>query len=349
MVVTRVGLGGIPIIRQSFWRSEKIVHKALDLGINFIDTARAYQDSEQKIGNVMKTRRSECFLASKTHFRTAQESMDALETSLKDLQTDYLDLWQLHDISTQDRWDQVFGPDGAFEALEKAQKQGKVRYLGVTGHNVPMLIDLVKTDKFSTILTCYNVMITEPENELIPLARDKGIGVIVMKPNAGGLPFRAVYKKETNETEPSKITPRETMRFVLSNPGVDCALAGPKLVKEIVEDYKIADNYELTKPEERQEMIRYAQSIYNPRMPLCLGCGYCDECPQGIPVSKIMLLLQDVFRLPVEWPRQRKEYAKLRPDVEACTDCGKCEEKCPQNLNIRERLQKAKQRLDRPV
>lgn len=349
MVVSRIGLGTIPIIRQSKWRAVRIINKALDLGVNFIDTARAYEDSEEKIGEVMKTRRSECFLSSKTHFRSASETMDALDTTLRNLNTDYLDLYMLHDISSQDRWDQVFAPKGALEAVKKAQKQGKVRYVGVSAHNVPMLMDLVKMGEFSVILTCYNFMTLEPEYELIPLAQSKGVGVLVMKPNVGGIPFRFIRPgKDGQEPQPSDIQPKDTLRFVLSNPGVDCALVGPKLVKEMVENYRTGNNYQTMDEQERQSFIKSGEDLF-PKMPLCQGCGYCEPCPAGIPISKIMLLFQNACRLFFEWPRNRKEYHKLRPDVSACTDCGTCEERCPQKLNIRERLRTAKKRLDHPV
>jgi len=349
MVVTRIGLGTIPIIKESKWRAVRIIHKALDLGINFIDTARAYEDSEEKIGEVMKTRRSECFLASKSHFRTASETTEALETSLRNLQTDYLDLYMLHDISAQDRWDLVFAPNGAFEAVKKAQQQGKIRYIGVSGHNVPMLMDLARMGEFSVILTCYNFMTLEPEYELIPLAQSKGVGVLVMKPNVGGVAFRLIRPgKDGQEPQPSDIKPRDTLRFVLSNSGVDCALVGPKRVGEMVENYKFANRFEPMDETERQKFIESGQSLF-PKMPLCQDCGYCEPCPAGIPIAKLMVLYQNLCRLFFEWPRSRKEYHKLQPDVAACTDCGACEERCPQKLNIRERLRNAKKRLDHPV
>ena len=350
MVVARIGFGGIPIRSVSPWKAERIVHKALDLGINFIDTARAYLDSEEKIGEVMKTRRSECYLATKTHYWTENESMEALETSLRNLKTDYVDLWQLHDISTQSRWDQVFAPNGAFKALLKAQKQGKVRYLGVSAHNVKMLKDMVKTGKFSTILTCYNVMSPEPEEHLMPLAKKARVGVIVMKTNAGALPFRFSHRSENGkEMTASRLGPKDTIRFVLSNSEVDCALVGPKLVKEIVEDFRIAKNYVTTPPSERAEMIQYAASLYRPNMTLCLGCGYCDVCPEKIPVSKLMMLYQESARVFFEWPKHIQEYRKLRPGGDACVDCGKCEERCPQGIPIRKHLERIGKRLGQAI
>jgi aryl-alcohol dehydrogenase-like predicted oxidoreductase len=179
-------LGGQATIEQPGTRDESvaIINRAIDLGVNYIDTAAAYGRgiSQTYIGEVMATRRNEVFLATKTHDRTRDGSLRLLEESLRLLQTDHLDLWQLHNISRTEQLDQIFGKDGAIEALQKARDEKTVRFLGITGHNNPdVLIDGLSRFDFDTILMALNpadkhhLPFTE---ELLPLANRKGMGVI---------------------------------------------------------------------------------------------------------------------------------------------------------------------------
>jgi aryl-alcohol dehydrogenase-like predicted oxidoreductase len=154
-------LGGQATIEQDGTRDESlaIIDRAIDLGVNYIDTAAAYGRgiSQKYIGEVMATRRNEVFLATKTHNRTRDGSLRLLEESLESLQTDHLDLWQLHNISRTEQLDQIFGPDGAIEALEQARSEGTVRFLGITGHYDPAVLhDGITRYDFDTILMALN-------------------------------------------------------------------------------------------------------------------------------------------------------------------------------------------------
>ena len=177
--------------------AEAIINRALDLGVNYIDTAAAYGGgiSQTYIGGVMATRRSEVFLASKTHDRTRAGSLALLDQSLTSLQTDYLDLWQIHNIQTIGQLDTVFGPGGAIEALEEAKADGRARFLGITGHFDPeVLIRGISRYPFDAILMALNP--ADPHNspfaeKLLPLANQKQMGVIAMKIPGRGRIFRA--------------------------------------------------------------------------------------------------------------------------------------------------------------
>jgi aryl-alcohol dehydrogenase-like predicted oxidoreductase len=135
--------------------AEKIIHRAIDLGINYIDTAAGYGRglSQRNIGRVMKTRKNEVFLATKTHSRSYDGSMKLLEESLKSLQTDHLDLWQLHNVQRQDQVDKIFADDGAIKALEKAKSEGMVKHLGITGHYEPLI--LKQCIEIATEVVCF--------------------------------------------------------------------------------------------------------------------------------------------------------------------------------------------------
>ncbi|NIR46030.1 MAG: aldo/keto reductase [Gemmatimonadetes bacterium] len=240
-------LGGQATLEQAGTRdaSLTIINRAIDLGVNYIDTAAAYGRgiSQTYIGEVMATRRDEVFLATKTHDRTRDGSLRLLERSLELLQTDHLDLWQLHNIRTEEQIELIFGDGGAIEALLQARDEGTVRHLGITGHYDPApLITAVERFDFDTILMALNP--ADPhflpfQNELLPLANRKGMGVIAMKIPARGRLFR-----------PDGITSmRDALSYVFSLP-VSTAIVGCDTVEQLEENVAIATSFEPLSPAE---------------------------------------------------------------------------------------------------
>jgi aryl-alcohol dehydrogenase-like predicted oxidoreductase len=216
----------------------EIVNRALDLGVNYIDTAAAYGRgvSETYIGEVMKTRRKEVFLASKTHNRTYDGSMELLEQSLKHLQTDHLDLWQLHNVRTQEDLDRIFQKDGAIHALERARDEKMVRFLGITGHRDPFVLRKgIEQYPFDTILMALNAAdrhhLSFIDN-LLPTAVEKNMGIIGMKVPARGRIFR----------EGGLSTMEQAMRYVLTHP-VSTIIVGITGREELEENVRIACNF----------------------------------------------------------------------------------------------------------
>jgi len=227
-----------------------IINRAIDLGVNYIDTAAAYgrpRDpakqrweldgiSQTFIGEVMATRRKEVFLASKTDDRTRDGSLRLLDQSLRLLKTDHLDLWQLHNIMREDQLDQIFGKDGAIEAMIKARDQGMVRYLGITGHFDPaVLAKGIERFEFDTILMALNAADTHRlsfQEELLPLANRKDMGVIGMK-----IPARDRLFKPGAVT-----TMKDAMGYVLNLP-VSTVIIGCRTVEQLEENVAIATNF----------------------------------------------------------------------------------------------------------
>lgn len=224
-------------------QAEEIIHRALDLGVNYIDTAAAYGGglSQRYIGEVMKSRRDEAFLATKTHRRSRDESWGLLEESLELLQTDHLDLWQIHNITRQEEVDRIFAPGGAMEALIEAKEQGVVKNLGITGHYDPApLIDAVNRFDYDAILMALNP--TDPHltpfaDELLPLANRKGMGVIAMKLACRGRIFR----------DSGLRTMRDSMHWTLSHP-VSTAIIGVDTVNQLEENVRIATTFQPMEP-----------------------------------------------------------------------------------------------------
>lgn len=234
-------LGGQATLEQAgtLDQSVAIINRAIDLGVNYIDTAAAYGRgiSQSYIGEVMATRRREVFLATKTHDRTRDGSLRLLEESLRLLQTDHLDLWQLHNVRTDEELDRIFGEGGAIEALIQARDEGVVRFLGITGHYDPETLRraLLEFD-FDAILMALNPADRHHlpfTTELLPLANEKGLGVIGMK-----IPARGRMFKEGGIT-----TMKEAMSYVLSLP-VSTVIVGCDTVEQLEENIAIAADFE---------------------------------------------------------------------------------------------------------
>jgi len=233
-------LGGQATLEKEGTRDESvaIINRAIDLGVNYIDTARYGKGISQKyIGEVMATRRKEVFLATKTRDRSKEGSLKLLEESLTSLQTDHLDLWQLHNVRNQEDLDQIFGKDGAIEAVQKARDEGTVRFLGITGHYDPaILVQALNRFDFDTILMALNPADTHHlsfQEELLPLANKKGMGVIGMKIPARGRMFR----------DDGLTSMKDAMRYVLSKP-VSTVIVGCDNIQQLEENVRIASEFE---------------------------------------------------------------------------------------------------------
>jgi predicted aldo/keto reductase-like oxidoreductase len=258
----RVGifsLGGQATIEKPNMEEQSvaIVNRAIDLGVNYVDTAAAYggpdQWSQKYIGKVMKHRRGEVFLTSKTHRRTYDESMKLLESSLKQLDTDHLDLWQLHNVSQTEQLDQIFAKDGAIHALEKARSEKVVRFLGITGHADPyVLADGLRRYRFDTILMAVNAADRHHLSfieHLLPLALEQGLGIIGMKIPARGRilsswtppPLEAQPPRE-RASRSGTINMKEAMEYVLSLP-VSTVIIGCDTVEQLEENVRIARDF----------------------------------------------------------------------------------------------------------
>lgn len=246
--------------------SEKIINRAIDLGINYIDTAASYGGgvSQLNIGRVMKTRRKEVWLSTKTHDRTYDGSMRLLEESLKNLQTDHLDTWQLHNVQTMEQINQIFSPTGAIKALEKAKSEGVVRKLGITGHFEPLvLLEGIRRYPFDSILMALNaadVHYLSFIKYLLPEAQKLGMAIIGMKVTTRGRmlstwvpPAPEQQDVRSRTSKPGTITIREALTYNMSQP-VSTTIIGVDSVAQIEENVNIASGFSPLSVQEMQEI-----------------------------------------------------------------------------------------------
>jgi len=269
-------LGGQAAIEKpnNFDVAVPLIEKAIDLGVNYVDTSARYGGvenrwSEQYFGRVMKARRSEVFLATKTHDRTRDGSMKLLERSLELLQTDHVDLWQIHALSEPEQVEQVFAQGGALEALVEAREQGLVRFLGISGHADPdVLIDAIERFPFDTVLLALNA--ADPchlsfKQKLLPLAVEREMGIIGMKIPARGLILSSWKPPEDPSsrfanTVPGTLNMREAMRYVLSLP-VSTVIVGCDSIPQLEENVAIARAFNPLSSTQMAELEKLAEPV----------------------------------------------------------------------------------------
>jgi len=235
--VSQFALGGEGVLRTHgrLRDAVAVIHRALEQGVNYCDTAPAYAGSLDYYGAALGDQRERVFLASKTHDRTRDGSLRLLDESLKRLRTDYLDLWQLHDLRTSNDLELVFGRGGALEALVQARSQGRVRFLGLTGHYDPtILLEAMRRFDFDTVLVALNpadVCRLSFAQTVLSQAAQYGMGVIGMKVYAASALLSAGAHR---------FTPAEAMGYVLSLPGVSTVVIGCSSAAEVDENAQIA-------------------------------------------------------------------------------------------------------------
>jgi len=318
MLATKLGFGGIPIQRVSEEEAIAVVHKCLELGINFLDTANGYTTSEERIGKAIKGKREDILLATKSQARTREDVEKHLKLSLERLGTDYIDLYQLHNVSDTKTLKTMLDPDGPRAVVEDAKKAGVVKHIGVTSHQIDIAKDAVKTGLFETIMFPTNFMSYEGRDELLSLCKQHDVGFIAMKPLAGGMIDNATI----------------AIKYLLQIPNI-VLIPGIERVPEIEEIARVFQRPKEMTAGEKQEMERIKQDLGTR---FCRRCDYCQPCQAGIPISDVMSFPNLRKRLPLVRLYTGK-FAESFTKALECTDCGECEERCPYDLPIRDMMQ----------
>lgn len=319
LMVSRVGLGGIPIMRLNKEEAIKVVQKALDLGINFIDTAREYGDSEEKIGQAIKGRkREEILISSKSPAPDKKTFLEHLDLSLEKLGTDYIDIYHLHGVNSKEEMRRVMSEGGAYQGIVEAIRKGKIKHSGFSSHNLTVGEELMLINKFEVVQMGLNFVDNESEKKIVPLARKLDMGFIAMKPLGGGL------------LEDAEIA----IRYLLQFEGV-VPIPGVEKFEEIKQIVQIAKNPRPLTSGERVKMERTRRELGKE---FCHRCDYCQPCPQEIPISTVLTLKSMVKRFSLENILRNHEANVAR--ARKCTECEECVERCPYNLSIPQLLKK---------
>ncbi len=320
LMVSQIGFGGIPIQKPSEEGAIAIVKDSLDRGINFIDTSRVYTTSEERIGKAIKGKRKDIIIATKTASRKPDDVAKDLETSLEKLQSDYIDLYQLHNVSTPEDLKKVLSPEGPLDVILSAKKEGKIKHIGITSHRIDVAKEAILSGYFETVMVALNFVNNEAKDDLLPLAEKHDIGVIIMKPMAGGM----------------LENPAISFKYLMQFPDI-VPLIGISKVGEMEENLNIIETAGKITGSEQKEMDRIKSELGTG---FCRMCNYCQPCPQGILISAIMYTQVAITRFDPE-RIFNGEWDKFMDKVPDCIDCGECEKRCPYNLPIRERIKEA--------
>ncbi len=310
--VSVLGFGGIPIIPIKFEDGVAVVRYCFDKGITFFDTANLYGNSEKKIGEALESVRDKVVLATKTAKRDAEGAAKHVTYSLENLKTSTIDLYQLHNVADEVALEEVLASGGAFEALDKARAEGKIRFIGFTSHSIATAIKACRTGLFSTVQIPFNFIENDPADELFEVAEKLDMGIIAMKPLGGGLLERAdLCFKFLQQYEK-----------VLPIPGIST----PQQLDEIVEIYLSP------RPLSEADLKEIKRIRSDLGKNFCHRCGYCIPCEQGVEIPDVMSFQSMTKRLaPAGVIHMTKAAMET---VEKCDECGECLEKCPYNLPI---------------
>ena len=321
--ISRMGFGGIPIQKTNEAAVRQLMLRMREQGINYIDTARAYTVSEEYLGKALEGIRGDFVLATKSMGRTKEAMAADIDTSLRNLRTDYIDLYQVHNPSPADL-DAVCAPGGAVEALKEAVANGKIGHIGVTLHSVELFEKALEMDWVETIMFPYNIVETQGE-ALIQKCAERNIGFIAMKPLAGGA------------IEDGTLA----LRFIAANPAVSVVIPGMATPEELAENTAAVEDATPLTAEENQKIRAIREQLGTT---FCRRCNYCAPCTAGIGISAIFLIEGYLSRYGLEdWARMR--YNGMAKTASDCIGCGVCETRCPYQLPIREMLKNAAEKF----
>ena len=321
--VSCLGFGGIPIQRIDAEGTKVLMHQLKDAGVNFIDTARGYTVSEEYLGYALEGIREHFILATKSMSRDKAGMAKDIDISLKNLRTDYIDLYQIHN-ATPDQLQTIMAPGGALEALLEAKQAGKIGHIGFTTHSLDSFKLALEQDWIESIMFPYNIVESQAE-KLMEACTQKNIGFIVMKPLAGGAIEDATV----------------ALRWICANDAVSVVIPGMAEPKELEQNLAAVNNTAPLTAEEKAKALEIRSALGTN---FCRRCNYCQPCAAGINISGAFLFEGYLSRYGLgEWAKGR--YDAMGKHASDCIGCGACEDRCPYNLPIREMLQKVAEKF----
>jgi hypothetical protein len=310
-----------------------VITRAADLGINFFDTSRRYQqgNNERMVGAALKGKRNHVILSSKTDGSTKEEALAELETSLKELGTDHLDIWHLHSKSSPESI-----TDELVDALETAKKQGKTRFVGVSTHRLAAIAAaVVKGGKLDVIQATYNFTVDADMAAAVESLHQAGVGLVAMKVMAGGTRGR---KTRPEMQRPGALT--AALKWVLKNPNIGTTVPSMTDMDQLDQNFKAMT--ETFSDADQKILTAWLDEI---RPLYCRMCGQCDgKCPQGLPVSDVLRYLMYAEDYG-QFPLGREKFLELPTELTRvrCRLCPSCTIQCPNGVRVAERLIRAQE------
>ena len=310
ITVNKNGFGALPVQRVSVEDAGRLLKKAFDNGITFFDTARAYTDSEEKIGRALNSVRDQIYIATKTAAKTAEGFWKDLETSLSLLKTDYIDIYQFHNPA--------FCPKpgdgtGLYEAITEAKAQGKVRHIGITNHRLAVAQEAIDSGLYEVLQFPFCYLASEKDLAIVRQCKEKNMGFIAMKALSGGI-----------------ITNSAAAYAYLDQFDHVLPIWGVQRERELNEFISYVDNPPVMTEEIKAIIERDRKELSGN---FCRGCGYCMPCPAGIEINNCARMSLMIRRAPVAAQLTPESQEKMKK-IEECLHCGQCSSKCPYSLGV---------------
>jgi predicted aldo/keto reductase-like oxidoreductase len=326
--VTRIGFGGIPIQRLGEQQAVKVIRRALDGGLNWIDTANDYGNSEERIGKAIKKYpRSDVLVFTKGTGRDPKALREQIELSFERLQTDYIDLYQFHIVPDEETWRNMLD-NGAFDLVREYREKGRIRHIGASAHSRDAARVVIEHPEIEVLQFPFNFIVEDQGRELVDACRAKDIGFIAMKPLGGGALQDA----------------SACIRYLLAVPGI-AADPGFEHIEEVEEVLSLWKEGAGLSEENRRSIERLRRELGTR---FCRRCGYCQPCPQGVQIVTLMTMDTLVKRFPVD--RLSEDWiAGAAESIEKCIECGECEQKCPYKLSIIEEIRRGADAFQRAL
>ncbi len=308
--VSRISFGGLPIQSTSPGEAEEAVRYAVKRGINFFDTARAYRTSEERLGLGLDGFGSRVMVATKTMYKDLDQLAEDFELSLKLLKRSYIDLFQFHIVNYKKELKAILDKNGPFNYLEEEQRKGRLRYIGITSHRPPLMLEAMASGRFASVQIPLNFIESGPLKKVIPYARENKVGIIAMKPLAGG-----VFRNR-----------QAALRWVLQHENV-VPIPGMCRVSEVDENLCALET-----PFGPEDLADLRQDQDELGLSFCRRCDYCMPCPNDIEASYIVRAGLMFHRS--GWDKMERRDVELFIRGLSCTGCGECASRCPYNLPL---------------
>ena len=349
--VSVIGFGGEWVIPSSVEYACKMYKRALDLGITYFDTARVYGNVEEKLGMALEDVRDKVVIATKTHHLFDPDAARVgLKQSLRKLRTDKVDIVICQHIDHEKTLDQFMGENSALSVLKEARAQGKLDFIGLSGHKPRVLAKAIQTGEFDMILAPFNIINREATEELLPIAKKLDIGVAAMK--AFGGPDQRFVQCELAKIVPEKaefnrilgegtVRTKRALGYVLEH-DVHTVVCGLSHIEDVESAAHVGETFTGLTQKEKAE-VRFGEL---PPSPFCRDCGLCQRCPEGLKVPLILTLDKYFTYYGItDWTKE--VYERQAVKVDSCSECAQCEPKCPYNLPIMKMLKHAHERLSK--
>ena len=319
LVVTRLGWGGIPIQRVSDDEAIPVIRAVVEMGVDILDTARAYTNSEHRIGLALENLDRPVILSSKSQVKT-ERIYDEVHESLRQMKVPKIHIYHLHNIAKHEEYDKVMSPGGAYEGLQRARDEGLIDHIAVSSHSLDVLERAIEEGHFDVIMACYSFLEPDAAKKVFPMARAKDVGILAMKALSGGV---------IEEAGPA-------LRYVLAEEGI-VPIPGSETLDRARENWNIfAEGGPLTAADkERIEAIRkeFDQAF-------CRRCDYCQPCTEQISIQFLLGLKSTIKRFGNQ-VQELKWMKEMIARARNCSECGECTSRCPYQLPIPDLIKKS--------